>query len=49
VRPAGQGLDGRPVGAIAIGEPSAEPDEQTRARLKDRRRSLDDVVRYGHW
>jgi nitroreductase len=41
--------DHEPIGAIAIGEPSAEPDEQTRSRLKSRRRSLDNVVHYGHW
>lgn len=41
--------DHEPIGAIALGEPATQPDAQTRARLKDRRRSLDDVVHHGHW
>jgi nitroreductase len=41
--------DHEPIGAIAIGEPAAGPDAQTRARLKDRRRSPDDVIHRSHW
>jgi nitroreductase len=41
--------DHEPIGAIAIGEPAADQDAATRARIKARRRPLDDVVHHGRW
>ncbi|MEV6906574.1 nitroreductase family protein [Amycolatopsis sp. NPDC051071] len=41
--------DHEPIGAIAIGTPAAQPDAQLRAKLKSRRRPLEDVVHHGRW